>query len=453
VGVRCYSASLTTRVTYTTPSDFQGESGYTGTLNLRLPKRVEECDGGCAHVLRTSVTDYRVPNLDQYVSRRILGLARYQKLYDGAAEANLRSQVGYVYDETGDDGPGPDKFIAALPTPAAQHDAAVYGQPFDAATGQGLRWRGNARRARRYSVDQASGAVGGYVESRAGFNVTGTLAYTKDAEGHKTSVSYADSFYLNVNRTHTNPQQQLKTYAYPTTVTDAEGFTTSTTYNYDMDVTTKTRTPKPNVTTDQVGGPEVTRFYDAAGRALKMKNSVNGAHTEWAYDPSMTLIRSYTTVSDDSVQNPALRLYAATALDGAGRVRGTAQDFPDSTGPAPVGNYTARVTDYDAAGRAVFQSNPTEMRIVGGVWTPTGDDANSGAWKGTTRVYDWKGRPKRTVDPEGADTLFDYSACGCAGGEVVTVRGHRFRPTRRRHRGVARRRSTTTRTAAPSGRN
>lgn len=29
-----------TRVTYTNPADFQGESGYAGTLNLRLPKKV-----------------------------------------------------------------------------------------------------------------------------------------------------------------------------------------------------------------------------------------------------------------------------------------------------------------------------------------------------------------------------------------------------------------------------
>jgi YD repeat-containing protein len=411
----------TTRVTYTTPADFRVNNGYAGTLNLRLPRKVEECTAGCSQVLRTTVTDYSVPNLGQYAALRIFGLARYRKFYEGAEDpANLRSQSEYVYDEANDPSDPQNKFLAALPSPAAQHDAAVYGHEPQQG---GLRWRGNPNRARRYSVDQQTGAVGSYVESRAGFNVTGAAAYAKDAVGHKTSVSYADAFFQNVNRTHPNPQLGLQTYAYPTTFTDPDGFTTSHWYNYDMGAVTKTRTPEPGQAQNTTNGPAVTRLYDAAGRPVKAANSFNGAHAETVYDPSMRLVKTYRTVSEDSVQTPANRLYAVTALDGLGRARGEARDFTGSTGPAPAGNYSARITDYDVMGRVVFRSHPTEMRVANGSWTPAGDDANGGVWKGESYTYDWKGRPRKVVNADGSDRLFDYGGCGCAGGEVVTVKG------------------------------
>jgi YD repeat-containing protein len=418
----------TTRITYTSPEDFRGESGYTGTLNLRLPRKVEECDLNCARVLRTAVTDYKVSNLAEYVQHRILGLARFTYLYDGAeAGANLRSLTGFVYDELNG---AQDTFLAALSAAASQH-APAYAPAPDANGQGGLRWRGNANRARRYSVDQATGAVGPFVERRAGFNVTGTVAYTKDAAGHKTSISYEDAFLLNINRTHTDPQFRLKTYAYPTTVIDPGAISASTGYNYDMGVTVRGRAPKPNVTTDELDGPAFVSLYDAAGRLVKTSNSVNGAYTQTVYDRSMKLVGSFTTVADESLQNLNTRAYSAAALDGLGRVRGTARDFPGSAGPAPVGTYSAQIAHYDAAGRPVFQSNPTEMRIEGGAWTPAGDDANGGLWMGRTTVYDWKGRPRFITEPklnpndpneQPATREFEYGGCGCAGGEVVTER-------------------------------
>ncbi len=402
----------TTRVEYTNPADFQGASGYAGTLNLRLPKKVEVCTAGCSTVLRTTVTDYKIPNLGEYVSRRILGLTRFQYLYEGTeSAASLRAQVGFLYDEPNN---LQDTFLAALPSQAAQH----YGNEY----GAGLRWRGNANRVRRYAVDQQTGAVGDYVESRAGFNVTGTAAYSKDALGHKSSVGYADSFFQNVNRTHADPQQRLQTFAYPTTVADPDGFTATSLYNYDMGQVTKSQTPMPNATQNTTSGPVVTRLYDEAGRLLKSSNSVNGAHVETVYDASMKLLQSYATVSDDSLQNPSNRLYSVTALDGLGRARGSAHDFLGDPA-ASAGDYVAQLTYYDAMGRAVFQSNPTEMSIVGGTWTTAGEDANGGTWKGTSYEYDWKSRIKKVINADGSDRLFDYGGCGCAGGEIVTEQG------------------------------
>jgi YD repeat-containing protein len=406
----------TTKVTYTLPGDFQGESGYTGTLNLSLPKKVEECaDSNCSTALRTTVTDYKVPNLGQYVARRVLGLTRYQSVYDGAdATGNLRLRVEYRYDEPSD---GQDTFLATLPTPAFQHDGTNYGQA--------MTWRGHANRVRRYSVDQTTGAVGGYVESRAAFNVTGTVAYTKDAAGHKTSLNYADSFYQNINRTHPDPQYRLPTYAYPTTFTDPDNFTGGTVYNYDLGVLTEARTPEPNKTTN-LPGPLSHSYYDAAGRRVRSLVVDTGADTRVVYPTKMDLIESYTLVE------AGIESRSTQVLDGAGRTRAVSRYLPPlsdaGTGAYPSNyNYAGQKFDYDVMGRLVRQSDPAEVTAA---WTFAGEDS---AWAYTSQTYDWKGRPLVvTHEADGSKFEYQYGGCGCAGGQTVSTRdevGRRQRVT------------------------
>jgi YD repeat-containing protein len=67
---------------------------------------------------------------------------------------------------------------------------------------------------------------------------------------------------------------------------------------------------------------------------------------------------------------------------------------------------------------------------MNGSWIPAGDDAAGRVW--TYQQYDWKGRPTLTTNPDGTTTEATYGGCGCAGGEVVTVRdevGRRQRVT------------------------
>ena len=407
----------TTRVTYTEPADFQGtESGYYDTLNVRLPKKVEECAGSnCSTPLRTAVTDYKVGNLGHYVSLRILGLVRYQYLYEGAdTPAKLRSQVGYVYDELNDPDDPLNKFIAALPSEASQHAPAYAQEPPPNGQG-GLRWRGNANRVRRYSVDQSDGTVGSYVESRAGFNVTGTVAYTTDAEDHKTSFSYTDSFFQNVNRTHPDPSYRLRTYAYPTTVTDPDGFTSSTWFNYDLGAGTEARMPLPNVANNQPG-PLIRRYYDAAGRLIKTINVDTGAYTRAVYPAEMDAVETYTLIEAGKESN------SVQVLDGAGRTRATSRYLPplsDSGTGTYAGNYSGQKFEYDGMGRVARQTNPAEVTAA---WALAGEDT---AWVYTLQSYDWQGRPLTTTrQADGTTTVVDYgNACGCAGGDVVTVSG------------------------------
>jgi hypothetical protein len=108
---------------------------------------------------------------------------------------------------------------------------------------------------------------------------------------------------------------------------------------------------------------------------------------------------------------PTVEIFSAQFTDGAGRVIATRRALPGSTG-----GYSGQKFVYDAMGRVIQQSNPTEIDSGG---NPAGDDA--GAWKYTTQTYDWKGRPLRTTNTDQTYKEVSYGGCGCAGGDVVTV--------------------------------
>jgi hypothetical protein len=67
-------------------------------------------------------------------------------------------------------------------------------------------------------------------------------------------------------------------------------------------------------------------------------------------------------------------------------------------------------------GRLWQQSNRTEINSS---WLVSGDDA--GGIYYTRQTYDWKGRPLVTTNPDNTTKTVEYSVCGCAGGEAVTL--------------------------------
>ena len=115
--------------------------------------------------------------------------------------------------------------------------------------------------------------------------------------------------------------------------------------------------------------------------------------------------------SFSTVNNVADEAYSCQIFDGAGRTIAHSSNHPGSTG-----GYTGQLTNYDVMGRAINQTKPTEIT---GTWVPVGDDVG---WVYTLQAYDWKGRPTETILPDGATRLNTYGGCGCAGGEVTTVR-------------------------------
>jgi YD repeat-containing protein len=364
---------------------------------VTLPQEIIEYKEDTTTVLRTTRTEYNLSA--DYTGRRIIGLPGFQYVYEGTSSGGtLLSKAGYVYDDN-----TLANYLQGLPTAATQHDGTNYGGTF--------RWRGNVSRVRRYDV---TGGAGTYVEGKAGYYVTGTAAFTKDASDHQTSLSYTDSFFQGISRA----APSLQTYAYPTTTTDPDGFTTSASYNYDMGMVRESRTPLPNVTTNQPG-PLNRRYYDAAGRVVKSLNTDTNAYTRTAYPAKMDAVLSYVLIE------AGVEAYSAQVLDGVGRTRATARSLPGSTG-----GYAGQVFDLNSMGRVARQSNPTETN-AGAFWAATGDDVANG-WLYTQTTYDWQGRPLVITHPkvnpadaneQPATREFEYGGCGCAGGEVVTERG------------------------------
>ncbi|HKF93322.1 MAG TPA: hypothetical protein VKB96_01725, partial [Gammaproteobacteria bacterium] len=272
---------------------------------------------------------------------------------------------------------------------ATQHDPA-YSTAFTA--------RGNLTSVSRWDVNDVNNAAK-KLTSYSNYYTTGSPLSATDPAGHQSTIAYADSFSDGVNR---------NTFAYPTSITDAGGFATLSKYNFDFGATTWRQTPAPNA---GQAAPTQTISYDSAARVQQITSNVNSAHTRWVYPPSHTSISTFTTIV-----NGLGEAFSGQLFDGAGRLRASSAEHPGSTGL-----YSGQSLIYDNMGRLVQQSNPNEITEN---WVPTGDDS---AWIYTVQAYDWQGRPTLTTSPDGSTRENVYGGCGCAGGEVTTIRDEQGR--------------------------
>lgn len=334
-------------------------------------------------VLRHTQTDYRmdVSTDYEYLNRHIIGLVKEQRLYENGGTGTPKSRVAFAYDQG---------TIQGNDTPV-QHDN-TYNSSF-------MTGRANLTSLTRYDVLNP----GQSVTSSMQYNTAGSKVVTTDALTHKVTISYADSF--------SDGNNSRNTLAYPTTVTDPDNFSTTTGYNFDFGAVTRRQTPQPNTTTN-TPGPIQTINYDLNGRIQRVNSLVNNAYTRFIYGPNY--IESFA-----SVNNVADEAHSLQVFDGVGRIIATASSHPGSNG-----GFSGQLILYDASGRAIKTSNPTETSASGTPtqWGATGDDASSG-WLYTQQTYDWKGRPSVTTNTDGTTKAASYSGCGCAGGEVMTLAG------------------------------
>jgi YD repeat-containing protein len=347
-----------------------------------LPQDVYEYGGDATAILRRTHIDYNLAAA--YMSRRLIGFTDTIQTFEG--ETTLISKTSYTYDEAG--------YLANQTNPV-QHDSS-YGTAL-------LSGRGNVTSVRRWDVTHANDESYA-LTSHVGYNIAGSVVSLTDPLNHKTNISYADSF--------SGGNIVANTYAYPTVVTDAGGFSSSSTYNYNLGVVTSVTDPK---------GSTSTTTYDDAGRPIRneLNNGTfpNNSYTRIVYPTSQTSVETYTKVDVGLGETVSIQV-----VDGAGRVIGRLGLFPGSTG-----GYRADRIEYDVMGQAIGQTSPVEVSINQalkadiGQWQPTGDDASSG-WRWSHQVYDWKGRPTvLTNDVDNAQRVMSYEGCGCAGGEAVTI--------------------------------
>ena len=365
------------------------------TTSCSFPQDVFEYQADGTTVLRSTRTTYNTNSA--YTTRRIVGLVSEQAVYAGDVNNGgvLASKVGYQYDETGS--------IQGSDAPV-QHDNTNYGSSF-------VVGRGNLSSMKRYNVDN----LAQFTTTSSKYNTAGAIVSTTDASSHLTTIDYSDSFSVGVS---------WATLAYPTKVSDADGYYSTFKYNFDLGAVTYRQTPQPNYDglpsgQPQHPGPEQTITYDSVGRMDQITSLVNNAYTRYIYGPNY--VRTYSTVNSVADEAHSLQIF-----DGAGRVIASATNHPKADSN---NRYSAQLTVYDAMGRAVKESNPTETSItipqpaapIGPYnWVALGDDVNYG-WVYTQQTYDWKGRPLVTTNQDGTTKTVSYTGCGCAGGEVVTV--------------------------------
>ena len=350
-----------------------------GYVDWGLPHIVKHFGGDGTTELRRTQTDYQLTQ--PYLDRRIIGLVSSNQLYDAVAN-QWQAKVTYGYDD-------PAK-LTSQATSATQHDAS-YSQSFTA--------RGNVTAVARWDVTDINNASKA-LTSTMNYNAAGSGLSATDPAGHTSSISYADSF--------SDGNNARNTFAYPTTVTDADGFSSTVQYNFDFGAKTQLQGPPPQ---NQPSGIIHTYLYDDAARLRRVTTLNTGAYTRYVYGPFWT--QSFSTVN--TIADEA---YAITVFNGMGWAFGTATNHPGSTGGYKIVN-----TIFDSRGRVVQESNPTE---IDNSWTAAGDDAynsatDEGGIRYARRVYNWQGKPLQTIHPDGNYTEASYAGCGCAGGEVVTL--------------------------------
>jgi YD repeat-containing protein len=340
---------------------------YTSAFNLPWDVREYAADG--TTLLRRTHTDYDLSST--YVDKRIIGLPSAVKLYSGESESTLLSNIEFLYDSTA------TGFLVD-PGTIAQHVNVGY-----------TLGGGNLTNHRRFHVTDPTSLTKA-VNYKTGYNMAGSVIFVEDPLEHRSSISYSDSFSDNVNR---------NTFAYPTTLTDPDLKSLSVQYDFGLG--------RAKVTTDPKGAT-LTRTFDSAGRITRIESN-STAYTRFVYPSNMTEVDTYVS---QSLSPTTVEIYSAQFFDGAGRVIATRRALPGSTG----GNSGQKFV-YDLIGRLSQQSNPTEVTSAG---VPTGDDA--AGWLYSRQDYDWKGRPTVATNSDQTTRETSYGGCGCAGGEVVTIR-------------------------------
>jgi YD repeat-containing protein len=340
--------------------------------NCTLPSDVSEYAADAATVLRRTHTDYITDTA--YLNLGFIGLPSGRLLYDAAGAA--KSNTLFRYDWA--------SHLQAMPggVNPPQHDAN-YNTTFLT--------RGNLVSVQRISTDP-NDPPNTNTEFKWGYDVSGSVAFTRDALWHQNFFDYTDSF--------SDGNNGRNTFAYPTTATDADGYQSLVKYNFDMGVAVRAQGPPPQGYTQ---GAAQDTYFEVAGRVEKVKNEVSNAYKSFSYGINYAL-------SNASVNNVADEALSLQYFDGDGRVFASLTNHPGS-----VGGYSGQYTTYDNMGRLSTQSNPTE---INGSWVPTGDDS---AWLYTQQTYDWKGRPLLTTQTDGTYRSVSYTGCGCAGGEVATL--------------------------------
>ncbi|MEJ7623794.1 MAG: hypothetical protein WKF34_07355 [Pyrinomonadaceae bacterium] len=370
-------------------------SGGSGAYHL--PQTIEEYNPNNT-VLRKKVIAYNPASA--YTSRRLIALPTQVETWGWNSvnqSLDYASKETYAYDE----GDFSDSTLSQTIYPT-QHDATNYGSSFIAG-------RANLTSTTRHDVLSQSSPITSSIK----YNTAGAPVSQTDPLARVVKIEYADLFNSSGNPT---------TYAYPTKLYDPAGSYSTIKYRYDFGANVEATSPAP---AGQSYGKTTKRLFDSVGRLERDSVYISTAekyYTRYAFPTNGIQSQSYSTLVDinaNDYPDSSDEVYAESWSDGAGRTRQSRTEHPGSTG-----GWTGTLTDYDILGRVTRTSVPTEINSS---YQASGDDAARG-FIYNYQYYDWKNRPIRTVPSDstgsdGKDTLITYEGCGCAGGQITTVKG------------------------------
>ncbi len=359
-----------------------------------LVNEVKVYDTNQTTVLKKTATTYNLAST--YTSRHIIGLVAETKVY---GPSNLLvGKTTYSYDE----GNFGDSSLQQNISPI-NHDNSAYGSSF-------IVGRGNLTSTTRWDAI-ASTNVSLSIKNQIKYNTAGAPVAQIDPLNRQIKILYNDSFNDNINR---------NSYAYATKLYDPAGNFSEVKYRFDAGANVWAKSPAP---AGNSSGKETTREYDSLGRLQKEKVVNSGAYTRYEYPTSGIHSKVYSTVTDMNGNNTgdaADEILTERWTDGAGRTRQARTEHPGS-----IGGYSGTVIEYDVMGRVKRSTVPTEVNTS---WAAVGDDATRGfLWQ--ENEYDWNGRVTRAIGTDGTDKLYSYEGCGCAGGQVTTIKGETITET------------------------
>jgi RHS repeat-associated protein len=246
--------------------------------------------------------------------------------------------------------------------------------------------RGNVTSATSYENAQSqTGAVINYFH----YDILGNVVEKIDAKNNATTINYVDKFGLpDGEATSNTPPGQLSglnTFAFPTSTTNALGWTTHAQFDYYTGVTVNME--------DTIGVISKTLYDDLLDRPTQTFTAVGTAsesQSKIIYDDAY---RRILTTSDLNTLNDNL-IKSESFYDGLGRTKED-RSYKD-------GDYVVAKTDYDALGRVKESTYP---------YRPL---RNEQAVLAKTK-YDGLGRVIEIETPDGARVLKSYS------GSVTTV--------------------------------
>lgn len=369
-----------------------------------LVSAVNVYDTDQSTILKRVETDYNLGSV--YLSHRIIGLQSEVRFFGRENSAlSLVSKISYTYDGNQFNTSGLEQNIS--PT---QHDTANYGTSF-------VIGRGNPTSTTRYDVTGQTANV----TSQIKYNTAGAAVAKIDPLNRTVKISYADKF--------NDGNNSRNTYAYATKLTDPADNYSEAMYRFDNGANVWAKSPTPQGT-GNAKGKETERLYDTVGR-LERETVVNhsGAYKRYEYPSNGIQSKIFATLTTGAGE-----IMSESWTDGAGRVRFSRTEHPDSTG-----GWSGSKVEYDILGRVTRATVPTEINPATpaspSTWTPTGDDDrgidvnNNPVWLWNHKRYDWQGRVIREIKTDGnpdaiendSDVFISYDGCGCAGGQVTTV--------------------------------